>query len=1066
MIDGVRGPVRRFLNSILMDPDLVDDVEQETFCTLIERYRERFRAKSWKSYALRVAWSKAVKRRRGVGALPVSVVDPGMPEPGRLEELREVVDRALTRLEPQARAMLHLRYEQGHSIRSIARIMGLPTGTVKSRLHHARRELRESLSRDGVERAELLLAALWPLFPSPGEALALERAARTGARWVVTPLQSTAIFVFLLTAIVMTLLREPERNALPEVGGAEGGSVVARVTPGVAAEAVASERETVKASPPGVGARPLLAVSVRTLDGAPVAAAEVRLLGSGISPRAVVTDVDGSCTITASRSPSTPMHHWWLEVAAVGYCRQWKQCVTAVRPTPTTPIPAMTVWLPRPGSARGRVVDEDGVGVAGAEVVVWSSLAVAIPVVAGAPLAADPGSTRVLERVLTDEEGSFVLTAIPVAVGGTDPVPVLDVENRTLAKSFHGGLRICHSHHATTWYAMPVPEKEGAEIDLRLEMTARGSLVGRVVDTLGVPVPGLHLRALVRGLSDIGLEDLADLGPDGPVWRAVTDAEGSYRIDDIPCAQSTPRGVRVVLDGAASDLGAAASVSVTSERVALAPDLVVSPALHPRTLGVHVSGACGRPMVAASAAWIGRRAPRVESGAGDLPVAVVPEFVTGPSGVAVLPARPGGPGPVRVRAPGHGTVVIPRDEIVGEDAIHVELPRAARLRGVVVNHAGAPLAGLEVAAIEADLIDPEGVLPPLVAATPALVSARTRTREDGSFVLEDLADVAYHILLSRPASLCCGLMSPFLAPETAWCEADAEPAGEALEIVLAADVTPPRTRLEVRVEDEDGRAVLHRLEGRLVDVRGEIGCVGVFDGPGRLVFLDARPGMWTLIASAPGFESCELPVEVADAVPQEPLLLRLTPGRRLSGHVLAPPDASDVVVRVLSADGSSRAVVRVDEDLCFAVTGLAEGEWRLRAGGRAADGSPLRAAPVTVHMGSVAVDDIEVELVPTCSFELVLDGLPRSGPERARVLGMVRIRVVDQLGGCWIDRRADGFEVVDVPGPTSLTVSGALPEGVYSCSLAVADDPAPRIPLNVPGNPAALAMPVLPELPR
>ncbi len=54
---------------------------------------------------------------------------------------------ALAALPGEQRAILSLHYLDGMSIAEIADALGIPAGTVKSRLHHARNRLRQSLER-------------------------------------------------------------------------------------------------------------------------------------------------------------------------------------------------------------------------------------------------------------------------------------------------------------------------------------------------------------------------------------------------------------------------------------------------------------------------------------------------------------------------------------------------------------------------------------------------------------------------------------------------------------------------------------------------------------------------------------------------------------------------------------------------------------------------------------------------------------------------------------------------------------------------------------------------------
>lgn len=62
-------------------------------------------------------------------------------------DLRE----ALGDLSGRDRAILSFRYEDNFSTAEIAEILGIPPGTVKSRLHHARQRLRRFLEEDDDE---------------------------------------------------------------------------------------------------------------------------------------------------------------------------------------------------------------------------------------------------------------------------------------------------------------------------------------------------------------------------------------------------------------------------------------------------------------------------------------------------------------------------------------------------------------------------------------------------------------------------------------------------------------------------------------------------------------------------------------------------------------------------------------------------------------------------------------------------------------------------------------------------------------------------------------------------
>jgi RNA polymerase sigma-70 factor (ECF subfamily) len=63
------------------------------------------------------------------------------------EAADEDVTEAVRSLPPQLRETVVLRYYSEKSVEEISRIMDVPAGTVKSRLHHAREALNQFLIR-------------------------------------------------------------------------------------------------------------------------------------------------------------------------------------------------------------------------------------------------------------------------------------------------------------------------------------------------------------------------------------------------------------------------------------------------------------------------------------------------------------------------------------------------------------------------------------------------------------------------------------------------------------------------------------------------------------------------------------------------------------------------------------------------------------------------------------------------------------------------------------------------------------------------------------------------------
>lgn len=87
------------------------------------------------------------------------VISDGGPFVGRVDrpdestegtQMERAVRRALTSLDPEHREVVVLREMQDLSYEEIAEILGVPVGTVRSRLFRARSELRERMMRDEV----------------------------------------------------------------------------------------------------------------------------------------------------------------------------------------------------------------------------------------------------------------------------------------------------------------------------------------------------------------------------------------------------------------------------------------------------------------------------------------------------------------------------------------------------------------------------------------------------------------------------------------------------------------------------------------------------------------------------------------------------------------------------------------------------------------------------------------------------------------------------------------------------------------------------------------------------
>ena len=91
------------------------------------------------------------RRRRPIEVEINPVREPAMAVDDALHVAdRDVVERALARLDPEHRALVVLHYYLGMPLSDVAVTLGIPIGTVKSRLHRALGEMRLAIGPEPV----------------------------------------------------------------------------------------------------------------------------------------------------------------------------------------------------------------------------------------------------------------------------------------------------------------------------------------------------------------------------------------------------------------------------------------------------------------------------------------------------------------------------------------------------------------------------------------------------------------------------------------------------------------------------------------------------------------------------------------------------------------------------------------------------------------------------------------------------------------------------------------------------------------------------------------------------
>lgn len=134
---------------ILGDNDEAEDVVQDVFSRLYSKnahFDGRAATTTWLHRILVNSSINSLRSKRRRGKLETSPGETPTPDDCLLKDERhEQFMRALNQLSPQHRQILTLRELRGYSYPDIARMLGLPEGTVKSALNRGRTRLQQLL---------------------------------------------------------------------------------------------------------------------------------------------------------------------------------------------------------------------------------------------------------------------------------------------------------------------------------------------------------------------------------------------------------------------------------------------------------------------------------------------------------------------------------------------------------------------------------------------------------------------------------------------------------------------------------------------------------------------------------------------------------------------------------------------------------------------------------------------------------------------------------------------------------------------------------------------------------
>lgn len=137
---------------ILRDPDDARDATQQA---MLEAWRDLSALRDpdrWEAWTYRLVVHgcyRTTRRRRTGSTVGLSASDHATSHDATDAVIdREVIERAFRELPVDQRAIVVLHHHVGLPLVEIARLLGIPDGTARSRLHTATRRLRRSIDPD------------------------------------------------------------------------------------------------------------------------------------------------------------------------------------------------------------------------------------------------------------------------------------------------------------------------------------------------------------------------------------------------------------------------------------------------------------------------------------------------------------------------------------------------------------------------------------------------------------------------------------------------------------------------------------------------------------------------------------------------------------------------------------------------------------------------------------------------------------------------------------------------------------------------------------------------------
>ena len=151
LIERYERPLRYFINRLLDNSELTEDIFQDTWLTVIRRIHGLREIDAFPVWLYRIARNKVyqqLRKKRNVLKLDENIaVEDNAEDDVFSGEDAAKVHRCLKELPPEYREVLMLRFLEQMSYKQISQVLNCKLGTVRSRIYYAKIALKRELEK-------------------------------------------------------------------------------------------------------------------------------------------------------------------------------------------------------------------------------------------------------------------------------------------------------------------------------------------------------------------------------------------------------------------------------------------------------------------------------------------------------------------------------------------------------------------------------------------------------------------------------------------------------------------------------------------------------------------------------------------------------------------------------------------------------------------------------------------------------------------------------------------------------------------------------------------------------